>query len=175
MLGQQSQAEIADHLMAVNEMVNGRSDYPLLDAVQEAANHISFAAESDDASANIIRGAKAFESAIAGIVFRANLIKLYAQDARSTNNQTETVQLANEVRKLSVANIEGIDIDGDGFIGNQPREHGIRQLRRDLDAMIKREKPAYTTVDRWYLLNLIRLPSGAWLFRRRNSSDPQGY
>jgi len=37
-------------------------------------------------------------------------------------------------------------------------------LRRDLVDMINREDPPYRTVDEWYLFNLVRLPSGLWVF-----------
>jgi hypothetical protein len=30
--------------------------------------------------------------------------------------------------------------------------------------MIARERPAYRTVDQWYLFNLVRLPNGRWVF-----------
>ena len=171
----QSYTQIADRLTAVNQEVNLRSDYALSAALKEAASHITFAAESNDASENVKRSARAFEEAIQGVVFRTNLINLYSQDARISTTDAEAAQLAEEVRKLSVANIEGEDLDGDGFIGNQTREYGMRQLRRDLDALVTRENPPYTTVDRWYLFNLIRMPSGDWLFRRRDSGNSQGY
>jgi len=79
------------------------------------------------------------------------------------------------VYKLSQANLNGQDVDGDGVIGNQVNEYGMRQLRRDLDALVNRESPPYTTVDRWYLFNLVRLPSGDWLFRKRDSGSASSY
>ena len=73
------------------------------------------------------------------------------------------------------ANLSGEDLDQNGYIGNTLEEYGMKQLRRDLDAMIAAEDPAYQTVDRWYLFNLIRLPSGTWMFRRSKSGQSQGY
>ena len=37
--------------------------------------------------------------------------------------------------------------------------------------MIKCESPPFTTVDTWYLLNLIRLPSGMWDYADSGGSD----
>jgi len=144
-------------------------------APNQAASHIAFAADSDDASDNVKRSSRAFSDAIEGVVARANLINLYSQDARISTSEEETKQLAAEVYKLSQANLNGQDVDGDGVIGNQVNEYGMRQLRRDLDALVNRESPPYTTVDRWYLFNLVRLPSGDWLFRKRDSGSASSY
>ncbi len=45
-----------------------------------------------------------------------------------------------------------------------PSEFGLLQLRKELEAVIAREKPPYVTVDQWYLFNLVRLPNGKWVF-----------
>ncbi len=62
---------------------------------------------------------------------------------------------------------------GDGVIGSSPGEYGLKQLRADLWTMIDREDPPYTTVDSWYLFNLVRLPSGEWILRKL-SGKPSG-
>ena len=62
------------------------------------------------------------------------------------------------------ANLEGEDTDHDGKVGSTPAEFGMAQLRQEFDAMIARESPPYRTVDQWYLFNLVRLPSGRWVF-----------
>ena len=41
--------------------------------------------------------------------------------------------------------------------------------------LVAREDPPYETVDRWYLFNLVRLPSGEWIFRRSGRSASRGY
>ena len=168
-------SQIVDRLARVNEEVNLRDDFGLTTALREAASHIAFAAESDDASQNVKRSSRAFTEAVDGVITRANLINLYAQDAQISTSDEETRQLAGEILKLSEANLNGQDLDGDGFIGSQLPEYGVRQLRRDLDALIARENPPYATVDRWYLFNLIRMPSGDWLFRRRDGAGSGTY
>jgi hypothetical protein len=78
---------------------------------------------------------------------------------------------------IARANIHGEDLDGDGIVGSSANEYGMAQLRRDIERMIAREDPPYTTVNKWYLFNLIRLPDGSWIFRKRQSTasnDPYG-
>lgn len=165
----QRQSALAD----LNNVVNDGDTYPMTEAIREAASHVRFAADSDDASANVRAGAEAFETNIDGVLYRNNLINLYVRDALASDSDGEVEQLAGEIRKLASHNVSGEDLDGDGHIGSAPREYGVVQLRRDLDAMVAREDPPYSTVDRWYLFNLVRLPSGEWIFRRLGS-DSQG-
>ena len=69
-----------------------------------------------------------------------------------------------EIAKLAQANLTGDDANSDGVVGSVPSEYGLLQLRKELEAMIGREKPPYVTVDQWYLFNLVRLPNGRWVF-----------
>lgn len=167
--------EAKENIAAVNQQTNTRDDYALAQAVTEAANHITFAALSPDASDNVRHASAAFEKNIAGVMYRSNLIKLYASDAAASRSATEVAELAQEIHKLTLANVNGEDIDGDGRFDSSAREFGIVQLRRDLDALVDREDPPYTTVERWYLFNLIRLPSGDWIFRRSGGGNSRGY
>ena len=162
-------------LGSLNEVVSTRDTYPLSAAITEARSHIEFAANSDDASANVKAGARAFAAAIEGVLYRSDLIKLYATDALASDSESETRELAAEIARLAQANVRGEDLDGDGVVGTTARENGVQQLRASLDAMVARENPPYTTVDRWYLFNLIRLPSGDWAFRKSGSGGARGY
>jgi hypothetical protein len=36
--------------------------------------------------------------------------------------------------------------------------------------MLARENPPYSTVNAWYLFNLIRMPDGSWIFRDLSSA-----
>lgn len=162
-------------LQEINQLLNLQQPWALTSALREAANHITFAADSKDASANVMRGAKAFEQSIEGILFRNNLISLYAVDAQSAKSNSELATLAQEVAALAVANVQGTDANNNGTIGDSPREFGMYQLRANLDAMVAGEDPPYRTVDRWYLFNLIRLPSGDWIFNRNKGGSSRGY
>jgi hypothetical protein len=171
----QPTAQIQATLAELNRVVNDGMAYPLTDAIKAAASHIRFAADSEDASANVRAGATAFEANIDGILYRNNLINLYVVDALASASQEEVEQLAGEIRKLVLSNQSGEDVDGNGTIGDSERERGMIHLRRELEAMIAREEPAYRTVDSWYLFNLIRLPNGSWMFRRSGSTGGANY
>ncbi|HEX7035887.1 MAG TPA: hypothetical protein VF210_08940 [Pseudomonadales bacterium] len=159
----------------VDQVTNRLRPYPLVGAVQEAASHIEYAALSEDASENVRAGQRQFAQGIEGVLTRGTLIESYARDVAAATSEEEARALAEEVHSLARANLHGEDVDGDGTIGSDPAEYGVRQIRGDLDALIGREDPAYVTVDRWYLFNLIRLPSGEWIFARSRSRGTDAY
>lgn len=171
----QALSTVKGQIAELTRLVNDQKPYSMAEAVAEAASHISYAANSDDASANVKAGATKFNAAIDGIAFRSNLIKLYASDVAVSDSTDEVMALATEINKMARANHNGEDTDGDGTIGSSSREYGIVQLRTELDDLIARENPPYTTVERWYLFNLIRLPNGNWMFRKSNSKSGPGY
>lgn len=129
-----------------------------------AANHISFAATSSDASANVIAFAPVFKSNIAAVIQRCDYIVLLGKDVAASTSMKEASALTQEILKATAANVEGDDSVGAGVKGSVPADYGVSQLRRDLLAMISRESPPYRTVDQWYLFNLVRLPNGLWVF-----------
>jgi hypothetical protein len=129
-----------------------------------AANHISFAATSADASANVIRFAQDFKNDIAAVIGRCDYIDLLAKDVAASSSTKEAALLVQEIVKAAAANVEGDDSGGRGVKGSIPADFGMRQLRAELQAMIAREDPPYRTVDDWYLFNLVRLPNGLWVF-----------
>ena len=141
-----------------------------------AANHVSFAATSEDASANVQKSAPAFSQDIARVVERCELIALLGKDVAGSKSQQEAAVGVAEILKLTQGNLEGEDSDGDGKVGSIPAEFGIKQLRQEFDVIIAREDPPYRTVDQWYLFNLVRLPSGRWVFDKLNrGGNIEGY
>jgi hypothetical protein len=134
------------------------------EALTMAVNHIAFAATSDDASVNIQKAAPIFAADSTAVIQRCNLIALLGKDVAAATSVKEAVVSANEIAKLARANISGDDSNGDGTVGSVAAEFGLVQLRKELDAMISRERPPYVTVDQWYLFNLVRLPNGKWVF-----------
>ena len=129
-----------------------------------AANHISFAATSSDASANVIRFAQDFKNDIAAVIGRCDYIDLLGKDVAASSSTKEAALLVQEIVKAAAANVDGDDSGGRGVKGSIPADFGMRQLRAELQAMIAREDPPYRTVDDWYLFNLVRLPNGLWVF-----------
>ena len=168
-------ADVQRNVSEVNDITNRFRPYPLTGAVEEAASHIEYAALSADASANVKAGYRRFAETIEGVLTRGSLIDSYARDIAATGSPDEAQTLAQEVHRLARANVFGEDVDGDGSVGSQPEEYGLVQIREDLDALVGRENPPYVTVDRWYLFNLIRLPSGEWIFPRSGSRGSRAY
>jgi len=129
-----------------------------------AANHIEFAATSDDASENVIRAAPIFKHDTAAVIERCDYIDLLGKDVAASNSMKEASLLVEELSKAAEANVEGADSKGGGAKGSITADYGMAQLRAELEAMIARENPPYRTVDEWYLFNLVRLPNGRWVF-----------
>jgi hypothetical protein len=139
-------------------------DFGVKHAIVMAANHITFAATSDDASANVQRSAPVFAAHVPRVVERCDLITLLGGDVAASQSVTEAAVSVAQIRKLAQANISGEGSAAGGKISDVPSEYGLVQLRQELEAMIARENPPYRTVDQWYLFNLVRLPNGRWVF-----------
>ena len=162
-----------DTLVALQVQLYG-APLPFAKAVTEASNHVTFAGQSSDATPNVRTGAAAFEQAIQGVLVRTQLLEEYIAEAVGTSSVEEARELTAEIRTLVAANLSGEDANRNGIVGDVLSEYGVAQLRRDLDATIAAERPPYSTVDRWYLFNIIRLPSGDWAFKRRDKPSSAG-
>jgi hypothetical protein len=150
--------------------------FGLRHSLVQASNHITFAATSDDASANIRASAPQFARDIVRVVERCELIGLLGKDVAAATSFEEARGLAAEIARLAQQNLDGEDTDGDGVVGDEPAEYGMKQLRARLDEMIAREEPPYRAVDQTYLFNLVRLPNGKWVFDKfRRGGNIDGY
>ena len=164
-------AELGDmkaKIAAVVDATSSAQNFGLKQSLVMAANHASFAATSDDASANVKQAAPAFARDIARVIERCELIALLGKDVAASASNEEVAVSLEEILGLTLANAEGDDPDHDGKIGATPAEFGMKQLRSEFDTIIAGENPPYTTVDQWYLFNLVRLPSGRWVFDKLN-------
>ena len=157
-------ADMQTHIAAALEATSSVDKFGLQQSLLLASNHIAFAATSEDASANVRDSAPVFASDIRRVIERCELITLLARDVAASRTREEAAVSVDEIVKLTLANVQGDDADGDGKAGDKPAEFGIRQLRSEFDSMIARENPRYQTVDQWYLFNLVRLPNGRWVF-----------
>lgn len=157
-------AEIKKNVAAAVHATDSEEDFGVKQAIVMAANHITFAATSDDASVNVQRAAPIFATDITRMVERCDLIVLLGKDVAASTSAQEAKPSVAELGKLTTANMEGDDSNGDGVVGSAPSEYGLAQLRKELQAMIARENPPYQTVPQWYLFNLVRLPNGKWVF-----------
>ncbi|MCB1886088.1 MAG: hypothetical protein KDH20_00660 [Rhodocyclaceae bacterium] len=128
--------------------------YGLIRALEGASKHVQFAGESTDASGNLRAGALVFARLAAPVLDEARLTATLADTARATSDPAETLVFADEVLTRS-----------------RHIRDGLAGLRRQIEDTTDREDPSYQPVERWYLFNLIRLPSGDWIFRDRNDSS----
>lgn len=145
--------------------------YGVKNALAETAHHITFAAKSPDASANVRNSALQFSDNASYLLNRCDTITLLASEILNSQSTEEASILSGELLKLTHANLNGDDSNGDGIIGSTPEEYGLKQLREQLEAIINREGPEYTTVDSWYLLNLIKLDTGVWVYKELKQKD----
>ncbi|MCG6867224.1 MAG: hypothetical protein LJE91_00400 [Gammaproteobacteria bacterium] len=155
--------------------VEVKAPYGVRQALTGAVAHISFAASSPDASDNVKESSEPFAQSAQAVLDRSDLILALGSDILVSRSTEEARILGKEVLLLARANVFGDDSDGDGIPGSSPGEYGMRQLRDEIQAMIDREDPPYTTVDTWYLFNLVKLPSGQWVFKQRPASSSGGY
>jgi hypothetical protein len=156
--------EIKNDIALASRATNDEDTFGVRESVVMAVNHITFAATSDDATLNVQKSAPIFASDSARVIERCDLIGLLSKDVAASTSEKEASLLVGEIAKLTQANLNGDDSNGDGVVGSVPSEYGLLQLRKDLQDMIAREKPPYVTVDQWYLFNLVRLPNGKWVF-----------
>ena len=149
--------------------VIGTESYGLKFSLREAASHINYAAGADDASANVRASAAQFAAASEDLVRRCDLTMLLATDFIGSQDTEERQQLGAEINKLTALNINGQS--------GPEKQIGTTELREMLDAMIAGEEPPYTTVDRWYLFHLVRLPEcdTCWAWRKWANSSNRGY
>ena len=145
-------------------------------ALTGAANHVEFASTSDDASRNIVKGAEAFGKQAAVVIENLKLavdVAMLAQQA----SDAEIAGLTAEMEPIIDRSLNGADIDGNGSIGNTTEEMGLKQMRQQLLAMLARENPPYQPIGRRYLLGLVKLPSGRWVydFQRSGGSSYSRY
>jgi hypothetical protein len=172
-----SLAQIKLDVAEVVKATNSEDDFGLKHSLALASNHITFAATSDDASDNVKRSAPVFAHDITRVVERCDEIGLLGKDVQAAGNVQEATLLTVEIRKLAQQNVNGEDAHGTGVLGATPEEYGMKQLRKELQDMIARENPPYTTVDQYYLFNLVRLPNGKWVYDKlaRGGNIDSGY
>lgn len=145
-------------------------EFGLSDALIEAVDHITFAAESDDASQNVIDFTKQFETESELVLNRSKLIVAVGQEVLTSDSEIEIKALTEELLILN-----NINVHGDSSLN----ELGMAQLRTKLDEMINKEDPPYEPVATRYLFGIIRLPDGKWNYywlanNRWDSSESEG-
>ena len=143
--------------------------------LSEAAQHIEFAAESDDASENVKAFVAPFRQNVNAVIERCDLIVALAEEVLSTTSPEDAIAFSEEIYSLTTSNRSGVDSDGDGVIGSSPEETGLVQLREQIDSMTAREDPSYHPVAKSFLFGLVRLENGKWTFSWLVPRKPYGY
>jgi hypothetical protein len=157
-------AELKSSIATAVRATDSDDNFGVKQSLTLAANHISFAATSADASDNVIEFAPVFKTDTTAVIGRCDYIVLLGKDVAASSSLKEASALVAEIQKAALANVEGDDPGGSGVKGAVPANYGLVQLRAQIQAMVAREHPAYRTVDEWYLFNLVRLPNGRWVF-----------
>ena len=119
--------------------------YGFIRAMDGAADHIRFAADSDDASKNLKDGSLGLEAAASRIRQSAKVSVSICLEILRTSKVEDLVSLAEELKSQT---------------DTTARE--TRAWRAQLQEVIARESPPFTRIERRYLFGLIRLPSGLW-------------
>lgn len=163
-LGSKDLTQMQKDAAVVMKATDSEEDFGVKQALSMAANHITFAATSDDASINVQKSAPVFAGDISRVMERCALIELLGKDVQASRTVAEAQVSLQEMGKLAQANLTGDDADGNGAVGAAPPEYGLIQLRKEVEAMVAREVPRYETVDQWFLFNLVKLPNGKWVF-----------
>lgn len=133
-------------------------------ALTEAISHITFAAESKDASENVKRFVEPFAQNAMSTLERCELILALGEDIQKAESAQAAMALADEIVILARANIEGVNAGGNGRGITDSNDIGLKQLRTQIEEMIDREEPPYQPASRRYLLGVVRLPSGKWTY-----------
>jgi hypothetical protein len=137
--------------------------YGAIRALEAAVEHLEYAATSDDASANVVSSVAPVSEIGMGIVARLRASNEKARAARDLGRDSAALdQIALELRN-----------------GLSEAAAGLVQLHAQLSAMLAREdQPKYEPVPRKYLLGLVRMPDGKWVFtsiRKAMSRPSYGY
>jgi hypothetical protein len=155
--------------------------YGVKNALEAAVHHVEYATTSPDASPNIKSSAPKFASRANFVLERCDLTTalgdriLRLLSGKKAVSPNDIRPILEELVRLTRANEAGDDSNGDGVVGSVPEEFGLKQVHKDLMTILDRESPPYATVDSWYLFNLVRLPSGEWIYRKVTGTTQRGY
>lgn len=178
-----SAAEKAAHIdnaaHALNPDVQPRGTglgYGAIRALRSAVEHLEYAATSEDASANIVSSVAPLSELGEGVLERLKAAASLAKSA-GVNDPVALDRTAVELRAGLAAVTQGVDANRDGRIDATAAEAGLDQLHGQLQAMLEREgEPKYAPLPRKYLLGIVRMPDGKWIFTSiRNALSRPSY
>ncbi|MCU7845372.1 MAG: hypothetical protein KZQ93_16200 [Candidatus Thiodiazotropha sp. (ex Monitilora ramsayi)] len=138
--------------------------YGAIRALDGSVDHMVFAAESEDASDNLIRMSARFAEGASRVSDRLRLAGEIAMLAENATDE-ESGRLLKQLEQVLNHALEGADLNDDGRVDNRFDEYGLLQLRNDISRSLHKEKPPYQPAGKKYLLGLVRLPGGSWAYR----------
>lgn len=150
--------------------------YGAIRALQSGVEHLEYAATSADASANVVSSVAPLSELGQGVLERLKA----ASSLAKTSGVTDPLALdrtAIELRAALAGVSQGVDANRDGRIEATVDEAGLDQLHAELQAMLAREHdPKYAPLPRKYLLGIVRMPDGKWIFTSiRNALSRPSY
>ena len=122
--------------------------YGLMKALDGSADHLGFAREVKDASANIQTGLTPLIETLRQLRAQSEVLAALARDARQSRDAAQVVAYAEEVRQR-----------GDRLLVQ------LDEARKRLDRLLAAEVPAYQPIAQRYLFGVIRLPTGEWVYK----------
>lgn len=140
-------------------------DYGAIRALESAIEHLEYAATSGDASQNVVASVAALSEIGLALTDRLRAAAVRAKSG-GVNDPAALDRIAIELRSTLRVAIDGSDANGNGEIEATAPEAGIEQLHAQLNAMLTRETdPVYEPVPTKYVLGLVRLPDGRWVYQ----------
>jgi hypothetical protein len=121
--------------------------YGLIRAIDGSIQHLGYAREVRDASANLRAGLPGVIDGLQAWRRESQLIAVLARDARQSRDDARVVAYAQDLSQRCTR-----------------LAAGLAQVRQRLDALLAAEVPPYRPIARRYLFGVIRLPSGDWAF-----------
>lgn len=127
--------------------------YGLMKSLDGSSDHLGFAAEVKDVSAQLKSGLPTVITALKPLRQEAQVLAILSRDARQTSDLAQVVAYAEEVRQRS-----------------EKLAAQLGDARKKLDGLLAAESPSYQPIAQRYLFGIIRLPSGEWAY----NPDVQG-
>ena len=131
------------------------SGYGLARAIEACADHLGFAQEVRDASANLKAGLPAVIGTLQPLGREARAIAALAAEGRQSTDPAAAVAYAQEARQRTAR------LAGELWLA-----------RHQLSQLLAAEQPPYRVVPRRYLFGILRLPSGEWIFDGASGAAP---
>jgi len=111
--------------------------YGMRRATEEALAHVEMAAASEGASDNLRLHAAHVAAALGGALDRADAMVDLARTIQLSTSAGEAAPLLGRLSELSAGLVAGQDLDGDGLVGWQGGEGGLRQAAQHM-TLLKR-------------------------------------